>query len=596
MLLKICGAAREVTGSNYLLEIGGRRVLIDCGMHQGTNEQANYEPFPYAANSIDAVLLTHGHIDHSGRIPKLVKEGFKGKIYCTLPTVELVKILWDDSVKIMREDAQWRSNKNVRRGLPPVEPLYGQEEADAAKELFVPVSYDSRIEVVPGVSVRFRDAGHILGSSIIEMLLEEKGKIVRIVFSGDLGPLKTVMERSPAEITDADYVLIESTYGNREHKNNEETREEFQSLMKKIFAEKKAKVFIPTFVVDRAQRIMYELALLREKGVGGGTPVYFDSPMGVKATRLYHEHMDLMSDEIQAYRLKGGEPFSSEDVIEVSTRSQSQAINNKKYGIVLAGSGMCNGGRIVHHLKNGIWNPDNHIVFVGYQARGTLGRRIVDGAKRVRVCGESVDVKAEIHTIGGFSAHADRTDLLSWAERFRPTMPCFLVTHGEEPASESLAEALQTRGFEAFVPYVGQEITLEPRKAGEKIRAAIADSHAAPKPVRIDESEVPADPSGQAVSAVHGSENEKEVTSEKNTLLEKIPAVERNTSISSRGTLRRNLNRRLMVSKIEAIEERMRDVCFKAGRGKITAESMPLLESVSVLLDVILKNSGGEDN
>lgn len=580
MLLKFCGAAREVTGSNYLLEAAGHRILIDCGMHQGENEDANDDPFPYAANSIDAVLLTHAHIDHSGRIPKLVKEGFRGKIYATLPTIELTEILWDDSVRLMREDAEWQSAKNARRGLPSVEPIYGQEDADAAKKLFEPVNYDDRIEIVPGVSVRFRDAGHILGSSIIEMLLSEEGKVVRIVFSGDLGPMKTVMERAPAEITDADYVLIESTYGNREHKDNEATRSEFQTMMKEIFSQKKAKVYIPTFVVDRAQRIMYELALLRDQGVGAGMPVFFDSPMGVKATKLYESHMDLMSNEIQSYRRSGGSPFSSEDVRYVSTREESQAVNSQNFGVVLAGSGMCNGGRIVHHLKNGIWNPDNHIIFVGYQAHGTLGRAIVDGAKTVRIAGESINVKAKIHTIGGFSAHADRSDLLGWAERFRPTMPRFFVVHGEAEASETLASALRTRGFEAKVPELGQEIKLEPREAGQKISEAIAESEAAPIPAQIKETLEPANPSGAAVA------EEKAAVA--------VPAAQAPAAVKEQtrtaAKKSRRTNRRAVTS-LENIADQMRDIYEKASSGEITAESQPLLDAVAVLLDSILSRS-----
>ena len=580
MLLKFCGAAREVTGSNYLLEAAGHRILIDCGMHQGENEDANDDPFPYAANSIDAVLLTHAHIDHSGRIPKLVKEGFRGKIYATLPTIELTEILWDDSVRLMREDAEWQSAKNARRGLPSVEPIYGQEDADAAKKLFEPVNYDDRIEIVPGVSVRFRDAGHILGSSIIEMLLSEEGKVVRIVFSGDLGPMKTVMERAPAEITDADYVLIESTYGNREHKDNEATRSEFQTMMKEIFSQKKAKVYIPTFVVDRAQRIMYELALLRDQGVGAGMPVFFDSPMGVKATKLYESHMDLMSNEIQSYRRSGGSPFSSEDVRYVSTREESQAVNSQNFGVVLAGSGMCNGGRIVHHLKNGIWNPDNHIIFVGYQAHGTLGRAIVDGAKTVRIAGESINVKAKIHTIGGFSAHADLSDLLGWAERFRPTMPRFFVVHGEAEASETLASALRTRGFEAKVPEPGQEIKLEPREAGQKISEAIAESEAAPIPAQIKETLEPANPSGAAVA------EEKAAVA--------VPAAQAPAAVKEQtrtaAKKSRRTNRRAVTS-LENIADQMRDIYEKASSGEITAESQPLLDAVAVLLDSILSRS-----
>ncbi|WP_418845286.1 MBL fold metallo-hydrolase RNA specificity domain-containing protein [Pyramidobacter piscolens] len=589
MLLKFCGAAKEVTGSNYLLEAGGHRFLVDCGMHQGEREDANDDPFPYAANSIDAVLLTHAHIDHSGRIPKLVKEGFRGKIYATLPTIELTEILWDDSVRLMREDAEWQSAKNARRGLPPAEPIYGQEEADAAKKLFTPVNYDSRLEILPGVSVRFRDAGHILGSAILEILIEEEGRIVRLVFSGDLGPMQTVMGRAPAEITDADYVVIESTYGNREHKDNQQTRDEFQTLMKDIFAKKKGKVFIPTFVVDRAQRIMYELELLRGQGVGGGMPVFFDSPMGVKVSKLYENHLDLMSQEIQTYRRDGGNPFSSEDICYVSTREESQAVNNLGFGVVMAGSGMCNGGRIVHHLKNGIWNPDNHVVFVGYQAHGTLGRRIVDRAKTVRIAGEAVNVNAQIHTIGGFSAHADRTDLLGWAERFRPTMPKFFVTHGEAEAAESLAEALKTRGFEALVPELEQEVALVPREAGQKISEAIADAKAAPLPEKIAETETPADPGGAAVA------EEKNAPAAKSEAAAARPAAEKPLTKEQKKTAEKKARRanRRAVKVLEDIGDQMREIYEKAGSGEIAAESQPLLDAVAVLLDSIIAQSGG---
>ena len=589
MLLKFCGAAKEVTGSNYLLEAGGHRFLVDCGMHQGEREDANDDPFPYAANSIDAVLLTHALIDHSGRIPKLVKEGFRGKIYATLPTIELTEILWDDSVRLMREDAEWQSAKNARRGLPPAEPIYGQEEADAAKKLFTPVNYDSRLEILPGVSVRFRDAGHILGSAILEILIEEEGRIVRLVFSGDLGPMQTVMGRAPAEITDADYVVIESTYGNREHKDNQQTRDEFQTLMKDIFAKKKGKVFIPTFVVDRAQRIMYELELLRGQGVGGGMPVFFDSPMGVKVSKLYENHLDLMSQEIQTYRRDGGNPFSSEDIRYVSTREESQAVNNLGFGVVMAGSGMCNGGRIVHHLKNGIWNPDNHVVFVGYQAHGTLGRRIVDRAKTVRIAGEAVNVNAQIHTIGGFSAHADRTDLLGWAERFRPTMPKFFVTHGEAEAAESLAEALKTRGFEALVPELEQEVALVPREAGQKISEAIADAKAAPLPEKIAETETPADPGGAAVA------EEKNAPAAKSEAAAPRPAAEKPLTKEQKKTAEKKARRanRRAVKVLEDIGDQMREIYEKAGSGEIAAESQPLLDAVAVLLDSIIAQSGG---
>lgn len=488
MRLKFLGATQEVTGSCYLIEVGGHRVLVDFGMHQGENEEANYDPLPFDPTSVDALLLTHAHIDHSGRIPLLARSGFKGKVYCTLPTAELVELLWADSANLMKEDAAWRSRKNLRKGLPAVEPLYDETDIGNALKLLYPISYDDRYDVVPGLSVRFRDAGHIIGSSILEVFLTEGDRNVKVVFSGDLGPAKTVMERAPAEINEADYVLIESTYGDRDHKTNEETRKEFQELMADLLAHK-AKIYIPTFVVDRAQRIMYELALLRDQGIGTDLPVYFDSPLGVKATEVYQNHLDMMSQEIQMYRRSGKNPFL--DSVEfVSTVEDSQKINTKSYGVVMAGSGMVNGGRIVHHLKNGIWNPNNHVVFVGYQARGTAGRRIVDGAKTIRLAGEEVAVKAQIHTIGGFSAHADRTDLILWAEHFRLSMPQFFVVHGEPQAANALQEALEGRGFSAQVADVDLEIELEPRQHGKTVSQAQRDSKAAGDVIRqVPESE-----------------------------------------------------------------------------------------------------------
>ncbi len=267
MRLKILGAAEEVTGSNYMLEVGSKRVLIDCGLHQGRDEETrNREPFHFDPTSVDAVILTHAHIDHTGRVPLLVKQGFKGRILATLPTVELTEVLWRDSARLMREEAEWKTKKNFRKGLPEVLPLFEDVDVDVALDFLSPVTYDDKIDVVPGVMVRFRDAGHIMGSAILEIWLEEGNQSVKVVFSGDLGPQKTVMERNPAAITGADYVVIESTYGDRDHKTNEESREEFQDLMRQILV-KKAKVFIPTFVVDRAQRVMYELMLLQDQGL-----------------------------------------------------------------------------------------------------------------------------------------------------------------------------------------------------------------------------------------------------------------------------------------------------------------------------------------
>lgn len=461
MKLRVLGAAKEVTGSGYLLQLGERQVLVDWGLHQGDNEEANYEPLPFDATSIDALVLTHAHVDHSGRIPLLCKEGFKGPVFCTLPTAELAELLWRDSAKLMAEDARMRTRKNARRGLPPVEPLYGNDQVEVACKRLHPCSFDDMVSVIDGLQVRFRDAGHIMGSSIVEAFLTEGEEKVKIVFSGDLGPVDAVMEREPSVISNADYVLIESTYGNREHRSNEDTRAEFTELMTRLTAEE-GKVFVPTFVVDRAQRVLYELSLLRDQGIGVDMPVFFDSPMGARVTEIYNSHLDLMSSEVQQYRREGHNPFE-EGVTYVSSPEESKKLNELPKGIFLAGSGMATGGRITHHLKNNLFDPKVHVVFVGYQARGTLGRALVDGAKRVRINGEEVAVKAKIHTLGGFSAHADRTDLLTWAENFRPSMPQFIVVHGEEESSEALQSALRDRGFSALVPNRGDEFDLAGR-------------------------------------------------------------------------------------------------------------------------------------
>lgn len=464
MHLKVFGAAGEVTGSCYFIECGSSRVLVDCGMFQGRDETKNREPFPFPPADVDAVFLTHAHMDHSGRIPLLVKEGFKGKVFATLPTLELVKVLWYDSANLMREEAEWRTKKNSRKGLDPVEPLYGTAHVDQAIPRLEAVNYDEKIEAAPGVSVRFRDAGHILGSAILEVWLTEDEKEVKIVFSGDLGPQDTVMERSPAIISSADYVVIESTYGDRLHRSNAESREEFREVIERALKDK-GKVFIPSFVVDRAQRVLYELALLREDGIiGESIPIFFDSPMGVKATEIYKKHMNLLSSEIQQFINLGKDPFSPGKLKYVTSVEDSRAVNQVEHGLVVAGSGMVNGGRIIHHLKHGIWNPKNHLVFVGYQARGTMGRRIVDGEKHIRIAGEDVTVKASIHTINGFSAHGDRDDLLAWASNFT-TNPLFLVTHGEPASSKAFAETLGQAGMKAALPSPGQEIELKPNGA-----------------------------------------------------------------------------------------------------------------------------------
>ncbi len=462
MKLRFLGAAGEVTGSNYMIETAGFKALVDCGTHQGSDEESrDGESLRYNPAEIDAILLTHAHIDHSGRIPLLVKLGFKGKIYCTRATGELIEILLRDSAHIMSEDAQWRTRKNARKGLPPVEPLYGESDVEAALALRSPIPYDEVLEVLPGLKIRFREAGHILGSSIIETWISEEGKErpVKVVFSGDLGPLDGVIEKPPAVVEEADFVLIESTYGDRLHKSLEATRAEFQDAMEAAVREG-GKVLIPTFVVDRAQRMLYEFKLLQKKLPDMKMPeIYLDSPMGVKTTEIYSKYAALLSRELKELLVAGEDPFEPRGFSFIRSADESRAVNVKDEGIILAGSGMCSGGRIMHHLKHSLYKKETHLFFVGYQAYGTLGRRIVDGARSVRVTGEEVAVNAKLHTLNGFSAHADRDDLLSWASHF-PKKARFVVVHGEPKSSESLALGLRDAGYSTLIPALGDELDL----------------------------------------------------------------------------------------------------------------------------------------
>ncbi|MDO5116119.1 MAG: MBL fold metallo-hydrolase [Synergistaceae bacterium] len=467
MKLRIFGAAGEVTGSNFMIETSGYKVLVDCGTHQGTDEEKHEgEQFPYSPAEVDAVLLTHAHIDHSGRIPLLVKQGFKGKIYCTHATSQLIEVLLRDSAHIMKEDAEWRSRKNARRGLPKVEPLYGEQDVEDALTFRSPIPYDEVVPVLPGLKVRYREAGHILGSAIIEAWISEEGadKEVKVVFSGDLGPMDGVIEKPPAVVEEADFVLIESTYGDRLHKSLEDTRAEFQEAMEAAIRTG-GKVLIPTFVVDRAQRMLYEFKLLQKKLPDLKMPdIYLDSPMGVKTTEIYSSHAPLLSRDLKKLLMNNEDPFEPNGFSFVRSADESRAINAMEDGIVLAGSGMCSGGRIMHHLKHSLYKKDTHVFFVGYQAYGTLGRRLVDGAKNVRIAGEEISVAAQFHTLNGFSAHADRDDLLQWAANF-PKKAQFIIIHGEPKSSQSLALGLADAGYATLIPAIGDEVELTQRAA-----------------------------------------------------------------------------------------------------------------------------------
>ncbi|MCD6420586.1 MAG: MBL fold metallo-hydrolase [Synergistetes bacterium] len=462
MKITFLGAAREVTGSMYMLERNdGGIFLVDCGMFQGRSEHSNEENFPFEAKEVDFLILTHAHLDHSGRIPKLVKDGFSGKLYMTYPTSELVKVLWKDTVKLMGEEAEWKNRKNRRSGKPEVVPLFDMDDVERAASLIEVVPYDEMVEL-NGVNFRLRDAGHILGSSSVELWVDG----LKMVFSGDVGPQRNGIEGAPAFITDADYVVVESTYGDRLHKGLDETRREFRDAI--LSTIKRGKVLIPSFVVDRAQRIIYEFSLMKSEGLlPHNLQIFFDSPMGKAVTEIYKEHKDLLSGEVLEFMSKGHDPFDVKGLSYVSSVEESKRINDVESAIVIAGSGMCNGGRIVHHLKHNLWKDTTSVIFVGYQAVGTLGRKIVEGAERVRVAGEDVKVAAHIYTINGFSAHADRDELLKWVSGFGNDT-VFFVTHGEEKSSLSLAKAIMDAGKSAVVPVPGQTVELDRKEDIEK--------------------------------------------------------------------------------------------------------------------------------
>lgn len=446
------GAACEVTGSCYLLREKDVRFLVDCGMFQGGGEERNAPPFPFSPGDIDFILLTHAHLDHSGRIPLLVKEGFEGKIFATPPTIELCRILWFDTAKLMREEVERENRRRRRSGQPEIAPLFGEEEIERALSLFVPVGYDE-IGEEKGITFVFRDAAHILGAATLEVW----GGGRKVVFSGDIGQFGNVMEGSPPIIENADFVVIESTYGNRRHKTLEETRAEFTATIQDAMGSC-GKILIPTFVVDRAQRVLYELHLLREN-LGFDCPVYFDSPLGKETTDIYLKYRHLLSGEIAEFHLRDENPFAFPRLTYVTTPEESKALNDLDHAVILAGSGMCTGGRILHHLKHNLFKDTTTVIFVGFQARGTLGRALVDGAKRVRIFGEDIAVRAKIATINGFSAHGDQEDLLRWVGYFQGK-PAFFVTHGEEDVAGIFSGVLREKGYEVFAPRFGDVVDL----------------------------------------------------------------------------------------------------------------------------------------
>jgi metallo-beta-lactamase family protein len=440
------GAAGEVTGSCHLIEVGGRRILLDCGLIQGDwrDEQRNRAPFPFDPKSIDAVVLSHAHIDHSGRIPLLIRSGFAGPVYTHHASKDLCRIMLKDAGYLAERDAEWENRKRQRKRLPPLLPLFTMQDAVEAMKRFRGMPYGKRRRILPGITVRFADAGHILGSAIVELWLEEGSERRKIVFSGDLGQKGAPILRDPAAVADADLVIMESTYGDRLHRSREETQAEIEAVIAETRGAR-GNILIPAFAVGRTQDVLYHFARNYDAWGIGDWQIFLDSPMAIQATGVYVRHSNLYDAEAAELWVRNSRRTLLPNLTLSRTGRQSMQLNRIRSGaIIIAGSGMCNGGRIRHHLKHNVWRNNCHVVIVGFQARGTLGRALVDGAKHIRLWGETIKVEAKIHTIGGLSAHADQAGLLEWYGRFDNRPPVTLV-HGEPDAATVLYAELAGR-------------------------------------------------------------------------------------------------------------------------------------------------------
>jgi metallo-beta-lactamase family protein len=456
--IRFLGAARQVTGSCYHLSVNGLQLLIDCGMQQGEGAE-NAAPFKFQPSEIDYLFLTHAHIDHSGLIPKLVKDGFNGRIVMTGATADLVTIMLYDSAHLQEREAEWKTKKSLRQGREETfEPLYTMEDVTKALSFFVKKQYNETGHLGKGIRYTFLDAGHILGSGTFELWYQDSPVEKKIVFSGDIGKKGNPIIEDPEYTTTADYVVMESTYGNRLHKGLKESIDELVEVIKTTL-KRGGNVIMPAFAVGRTQDLLYILnGLAREKRIPS-IDIYVDSPLANEATRVYAAHPELYDDEARraaTVSKRGGVKVHFTTSIE-----ESQAINHVKSGaIIMAGSGMCEGGRISHHLKHNLWRPECTIIFTGFQARGTLGRRIVDGASHVHVLGEEIGVRARVCTINGFSAHADQKELLEWVSSFTSNPQVFVV-HGEEDVALEFQKLIEERlGLVTRVPHKGDEFEI----------------------------------------------------------------------------------------------------------------------------------------
>ena len=474
MKITFLGATKTVTGSNFLLEAAGKKIIVDCGLYQGKalEERENYEDFDYNVHDIDFMLLTHAHIDHSGKIPKLYNDGYRNPIYATKATCDLCSIMLPDSGHIQEMENEWKNKKRIRSGKTALPPLYTAEDAIKSLEIFKPVQYDEIIELDSNINVRFNDAGHMLGSSIIEVWVKEEGQTKKIVFTGDLGNNDLPLLGAPTMIETADFLVMESTYGGRLHMRNDDKAEMFLNIVAETL-DKGGNVIIPSFAVGRTQEILYEINKLKENRHDEDfivkyeklmkAPVFVDSPLAISATEIFRQNTDLFDEDVKQRIESGDNPLEFPDLKFTRTADESRALNEIKIpSIIISASGMCEVGRIKHHLKHNLWDPRNTILFVGYQAPGTLGAKIVGGDKKVKIFGEEVAVNARIEYIEGFSGHADQEWLLNFIYSFINKPKHIFLVHGEPEGQKILKDKiLETANIPVTIPDYGETYELD---------------------------------------------------------------------------------------------------------------------------------------
>ncbi len=467
MKLEFFGAARTVTGSCHMLTWAGGKLLVDCGMRQGEDAMGIYgeDTFPFDPGEIKAVLLTHAHIDHSGLLPLLVKRGFSGTILATEATAQLSTIMLPDSAHIQMQEAEWQTRKNLRAGKKPVEPLYNLEDVQQTLKLFRGVCYDETIQLFPDISVRLKDIGHLLGSAAIEIWAQEEGKTTKVVFSGDVGRDDRPIIQDPEDVDDADYLVLEGTYGDRVHElsTDADKEAELANVIRSALA-RGGNLVIPSFAVGRTQELLYYIKRILKKGVLpelADVPVYIDSPLGIEATKVYERCAKGYYDEEALEMAKDGSPFDFPTLRVAQTADESRLINDIQGSkIIISSSGMADAGRIRHHLKHNLYRADSTVLFAGYQAQGTLGRALVDGAKKVKLFGEEVRINAAIVQIEGFSGHAGKDELIEWVKGISPKPRKVILVHGEEESLFSLEKALQALGYSTMIPSLGESYEL----------------------------------------------------------------------------------------------------------------------------------------